>query len=56
MKKKKKINAINKAFIQITQAMEVARALISVPTKNDDQYICISMQVVVFYEIIVCEN
>ena len=37
--------------------MEVARAhLTTVPGKNDDQYIWISMQVVVFFEIIAYEN
>jgi hypothetical protein len=43
-------------IFQITQVMEVARALTTVPMKNDDQYIWISMQAVVFFEIIVCEN
>jgi len=38
--------------------MEVARAVLTiVPVKNDDQYIWISMQVVVFnLEIIIYEN
>ena len=36
--------------------MEVSQELITVPMKNDDQYIWISMQDVVFFEIIVCEN
>jgi hypothetical protein len=34
-----KIDPINKTFNQITQVMEVARALTTIPTKNDDQYI-----------------
>jgi hypothetical protein len=41
---------------QITLVMEVAQALKTVPTKNDDQYIWISMQTVLFFEIIVFEN
>ena len=56
LKKMKTINAINKTFLQITQVMEVACAVIVVSTKNDDKYIWISMQVVVFLEIIVYEN
>ena len=56
MKKKKTIDVINKTFVKITQVMEVARALTAVPTKNDDQYIWISMQAVVFSEITVYEN
>ena len=56
LKKTKTINAINKTFLQITQVMEVARVVTTVPTKNDDQYIWISMQDIVFFEIFVCEN
>jgi len=58
LKKKKEIKAINKTFRQITPIMEVARAVLTtIPTKNDDQYMWTSMQVVVFnFEIIVCEN
>jgi hypothetical protein len=56
LKKRKTIEEINKSLFQITQVMEVARALKKVPAKNDDQYIWISMQVVVFFEIIVCES
>ena len=52
----KTIDAINKTFVQITKVMEVAWALTTVPTKIDYQYIWISMQAVVFFEIIVCEN
>jgi hypothetical protein len=36
--------------------MEVASTLTTVPMKNHDQYIWISMQVVLFFEIIVREN
>ena len=36
--------------------MQVARALISIPTKNDDQYIWMLMQVVVYSEAIICQN
>ena len=43
-------------FIQITQFMEVAQAMTTIPIKNDDQYIWISMQAIVFFEIFVCEN
>ena len=39
LKKRKIIEAINKAFDQITQVMEVARALTTILVKNDDQYI-----------------
>jgi hypothetical protein len=57
LKKRKTIEAINKTFNQIiTQVMDIARALKTIPMKNDDQYIWISMQEVVFFEIIVCEN
>ena len=50
------IEEMNKRFIQITQAMQVAWALTTVPTNNYDQYIWMLMQVVVYFEIIVCEN
>lgn len=57
LKKRKTIEPINQPFKQITQVMEVAWArLTTIPTKNDDQYIWISMQVAIFFEIIVCEN
>ena len=56
LKKTKTINAINKTFVQITQVMEVAQALTIVPVKNDNQYIWISIQAIVFFEITVCEN
>ena len=48
MKKKKTVNAINKTFVQITQVIEVARALTTIPTKNDDHYIWISMQAILW--------
>ena len=56
LKKRKTIETINKTFDQITKVMEVARALTTIPMKIDDQYIWISMQVVLFFEIIVYEN
>jgi hypothetical protein len=57
LKKRKTIEPINKTFDQITQVMEVAReCMTTVQTKNDDQYIWISVQAVVFFEIIVYEN
>ena len=56
LKKKKIIEEINQTFRKITQGMEVDRVLTTILMKNDDQYIWISMQVVVFFEIIVCEN
>ena len=50
MKKRRTVDPIN-------QVMEVAQARLTiVPTKNDDQYIWISIQAIVFFEIIVCEN
>ena len=49
------INTVNKKFLKITQFMEVARAVTTVPTKNDDHYVWISKQGVVFFEIFVCE-
>ena len=53
-KKLKTINTMNKTFFQITQVVEVARAVTSVPTKNDDQYVWISKQGIVFFEIFAC--
>ena len=49
------INTVNKTFLQITQVMEVARAVTTVPAKNDDQYVWISKQGIVFFEIFICE-
>ena len=42
-------------IIKITQIMEVAQAVTIVPAKNDDQYVWISKQGIVFFEIFVCE-
>ena len=50
------IEEMNKTFCQITQFMQVAQALILIPAKNDDQYIWMLTQVVVYSEVIVCEN
>ena len=55
VKKKKTINTVNKTFLKITQVMEVALAVTSVPVKNDDHYVWISKQGVVFFVIFVCE-
>ena len=55
MKKKETINTVNKTFLKITQVMEVARAVTTVPVKNDGQYVWISKLGVVFFEIFVCE-
>ena len=44
-----------KTFLQITQVKEVARAGTTIRAKNDDQYVWISKQGVVFFEIFVCE-
>ena len=55
LKMRNTIEEMNKTFCQITQFMQVAQVLISIPAKNDDQYIWMSMQVVVYFEII-CEN
>ena len=56
LKKKKTIEAIDKTFDQITQVMQVARAMRIVPMKDDDQYIWLLMEVVVYSKVIVCEN
>jgi hypothetical protein len=45
----KTIEEINQTFNKITQGMEVARALTTVPVNNDDQYIWISMQVAIVF-------
>ena len=34
-----KINTVNKAFLKITQVMEVALAVTTVQAKNDDHYV-----------------
>ena len=56
LKARNTIKAINKTSVQITQVMQVAQALKTIPTKNDDQYNWMLMQVVVSFEIIICEN
>ena len=55
VKKKKTINTVNKTFLKITQVMEVALAVTTVQAKNDDHYVWISKQGIVFFEIFVCE-
>ena len=55
VKKKKTINILNKTFLKITQVMEVAPVVTTVQAKNDDHYVWISKQGVVFFEIFVCE-
>jgi hypothetical protein len=49
LKKKKTIKAFNQKFNKITQGMEVVGALTTVPVKNDDQYIWISMQAAIVF-------
>ena len=39
LKKRKKIEVVNKTFNQITKIMQMARALTTIPTKSDDPYI-----------------
>ena len=51
VKKKKTINIVNKTFLKITQVMEVALAVTTVQAKNDDHYVWISKQGIVFFEI-----
>ena len=51
VKKKKTINIVKKIFLKITQVMEVALAVTIVQVKNDDHYVWISKQGVVFFEI-----
>ena len=46
---------MNKAFLKITQVMEVALAVTTVQAKNDDHYVWISKQGIVFFEILSCE-
>ena len=50
VKKKKTINTDNKTFLKITQVVEVALAVTTVQVKNDDHYVWISKQGVVFFE------
>ena len=42
---------MNKTFLKITQVMEVALAMTTIQVKNDDHYVWISKQGVVFFEI-----
>ena len=56
LKKKKTINIMNKTFLQITQVMQVARAVTTIPMKNDDQYVWISKKGIVFFEIFVVKS
>ena len=51
LKKKKKIIIMNKTFLQINQVKEVAQAVSAVLAKNDDQYVWISKQGILFFEI-----
>ena len=51
VKKKKTINTMKKTFLKITRVMEVARVVIAVQAKNNDHYVWISKQGVVFFEI-----
>ena len=46
---------MNKTFLKITQVMEVARVVTVIQAKNDDHYVWISKQGIVFFEIFVCE-
>ena len=55
VKKKKIINTVNKTFLKIIQVMEVARVVTTMPVKNDDQYVWISKQGILFFEIFVFE-
>ena len=41
-------NTMNKTFLKITQVMEVAQAMIAVLAKNDDKYVWISKQGIIF--------
>ena len=51
LKKNKTIKTVKKTFLKITQVMEVARAVTTIQAKNDDHYVCISKQGIVFFEI-----
>ena len=51
VKKKKTINTMNKTFPKITQVMEVFLVVTIVQVKNDDHYVWISKQGIVFFEI-----
>ena len=43
--------ALNKTFLKITQVMEVALAVTTLQAKNDDHYVWISKQGILFFEI-----
>jgi hypothetical protein len=45
LQKNKTIETINQTFNKTTQGMEVSRALTTIPVKNVEQYIWISIQV-----------
>ena len=51
VKKNKTISTMNKTFLKITHVMKVALVVIAVQAKNDDHYVWISKQGVVFFEI-----
>ena len=51
VEEEEKINAVKKTFLKITQVMEVARAVTALQAKNDEQYIWITKQGIVFFEI-----
>ena len=52
VKKKKTINVMRKMFLKITQVMEVALVAVrAIQAKNDDHYVWISKQGIVFFEI-----
>ena len=55
VKKKKTIKTVNKTFLKITHVMEVALAVTTIQSKNDDHYVWISKQGVEFFEIFVYE-
>ena len=44
-----------KKFLKITRVMEVARTVTAGQAKNDDHYVWISKQGIVFFETFVCE-
>ena len=55
VKKKKTINTVDKTFLKITQVMEVDLVVATIQVKNDDHYVWILKQVVLFFKIFVCE-
>ena len=51
------IESINESFIQITQLMQVALALITIPAKSNDPYLFLMlMKAAIYFETIVYEN